>query len=242
MVILLWFYVTFPLWKNLLDFIKKHGVKIGLLALLCFQLAFNYWTTHPGIDAAALSPFWQSMFKHRLNYLPLHYLLVFMCGGLAAAYQAQLQVLLQKKFTAVVMVYLATLAYILGSSYYSYYYEGYSLLALANTYHQLSPQGLLYTLGSLLFFCTVLPKLPAEGYIYKALTILSKYSMLIYFIHPLLLDWLTSFYYKYGIVMTVKKVCFSYLLLLLASLAVSIVLTKLFSKVKILRVIFEGRK
>ena len=41
--------------------------------------------------------------------------------------------------------------------------------------------------------------------------------MLIYFVHPLLLDWLSSAYNHFGIIMTVKKVALSYVLLVLGS-------------------------
>ena len=49
--------------------------------------------------------------------------------------------------------------------------------------------------------------------LYKAISVLSAYSMLIYFVHPLLLDWITSAANYFGIIMTVKKVTLAYVLL-----------------------------
>ena len=63
---------------------QKHSLKAGFAALFLFQLLFNYWTMHPGITAQQLPIILQDFFTYRLNYLPLHYLFIFMLGGLAA--------------------------------------------------------------------------------------------------------------------------------------------------------------
>ena len=78
--------------------------------------------------------------------------------------------------------------------------------------------------------------------LYKAISILSAYSMLIYFVHPLLLDWLSSAYNHFGIIMTVKKVALSYVLLVLGSLVLSILLTKAFAKCSTLKLLFTGKR
>ena len=78
--------------------------------------------------------------------------------------------------------------------------------------------------------------------LYKAISILSAYSMLIYFVHPLLLDWLSSAYNHFGIIMTVKKVALSYVLLVLGSLALSILLTKAFAKCSTAKLLFTGKR
>lgn len=279
MVILLWFYALYPLWRRLLLFIGKHAPVFSLALLLFFQLAFNWWTTHPGIDASAWHPLAKNFFIYRLNYLPLHYLFVFISGGLAALRWQEFLRLLRRHALLVRFAYLASIIYIAGSAYHAFYREGASLLDLANTYHQLSPQGLFYTVSSLLFFCQTLDKICryrpfgcagsqsfrivpdecdasasqkkasggslAAGIFVTArscLALLATYSMLVYFIHPLILDWMQNFYRYFGIVMTVKKVTFSYFLLLGASLLASILLTKIFARSKILRILFAGAK
>ena len=78
--------------------------------------------------------------------------------------------------------------------------------------------------------------------LYKAISVLSAYSMLIYFVHPLLLDWLSSAYNHFGIIMTVKKVALSYVLLVLGSLALSILLTKAFEKCGTAKLLFTGKR
>lgn len=249
MVILLWFYGSYPLWRKLLQLINKYSIELGLALLFCFQLAFNWWTTHPGINPANWSALAKNLFIYRLNYLPLHYLLIFMGGCLAAIHWERFRSILRQNTPLIIVLYLASIIYDVGSCYEAHAYKGYSLLDLANTYHQLSPQGLLYTITSILFFCLALGKLEekaasANGFWSKAqqfIALLSANSMLIYFVHPLILDWMTSFYSKFGIVMTVKKVTLSYVLLVIFSLLMSQLLTKFFQKSKWLSLLFTGK-
>lgn len=250
MVILLWFYASYPLWRQLLRIIIHQNIPFMLVLLFIFQLAFNWWTTHPDLNTAGWSVLAKNFFDYRLNYLPLHYLLIFMSGGLAACYWQKVIALLRSYSAMVCMIFAASVAWDVQSCYEAVTVKGYTLIDLANTYHQLSPQGLCYTVGSLLFFCLALDwlerKAQGEGSLaklfYKAISILSAYSMLIYFVHPLLLDWLSSAYNHFGIIMTVKKVALSYVLLVLGSLALSILLTKAFEKCSTLKLLFTGKR
>ncbi len=250
MVILLCFYASYPLWRQLLRIIIHKSIPFMLVLLFIFQLAFNWWTTHPGLNTAGWSVIAKNFFDYRLNYLPLHYLLIFMSGGLAACYWEKFIALLRRYSAMVCMIFAASMAWDVQSCYEAVTVKGYTLIDLANTYHQLSPQGLCYTVGSLLFFCLALDwlerKAQSEGSLakpfYKAISILSAYSMLIYFVHPLLLDWLSSAYNHFGIIMTVKKVALSYVLLVLGSLALSILLTKAFEKCSMAKLLFTGKR
>lgn len=284
MVILLWFYASYPLWRRLLRIIIHQSIPFMLVLLFIFQLAFNWWTTHPSLNTAGWSVLAKNFFDYRLNYLPLHYLLIFISGGLAACYWEKFIALLRSYSTMVCVIFAASVAWDVQSCYEAVTVKGYTLIDLANTYHQLSPQGLCYTVGSLLFFCLALDWLerraqakahteapnalqsipqaashteaPLGGschrkvtergsittLIYKAISILSAYSMLIYFVHPLLLDWLSSAYNHFGIIMTVKKVALSYVLLVLGSLALSILLTKAFAKCSTAKLLFTGKR
>ena len=267
MVILLWFYGTYPLWRKLLRIIIHHNHAFMLVLLFIFQLLFNWWTTHPGVNSSTWSVLAKNFFNYRLNYLPLHYLLIFIGGGLAAVYWEKFLALLHKYAAGVIALYLASIGWDVYSCYDAVKSKGYSLLDLANTYHQLSPQGLVYTIGSILFFCLALDWLerkansttdmaPLEGscrrkategctiaaLIYKAISVLSAYSMLIYFVHPLLLDWITSAANYFGIIMTVKKVTLAYVLLVCGSLALSVLLTRLFAKCSTAKLLFTGKR
>ena len=302
MVILLWFYGTYPLWRKLLRIIIHHNHAFMLVLLFIFQLLFNWWTTHPGVNSSTWSVLAKNFFDYRLNYLPLHYLLIFIGGGLAAVYWEKFLAFLHKYAAGVIALYLASIGWDVYSCYDAVKSKGYSLLDLANTYHQLSPQGLVYTIGSILFFCLALDWLerkansttdmaplegscrnttnmaplegscrnttnmaplcdtanmaPLEGscrrkategcalaaLLYKAISVLSAYSMLIYFVHPLLLDWITSAANYFGIIMTVKKVTLAYVLLVCGSLALSVLLTRLFAKCSTAKLLFTGKR
>ena len=249
MVILLWFYGTYPLWRKLLRIIIHHNHAFMLVLLFIFQLLFNWWTTHPGVNSSTWSVLAKNFFDYRLNYLPLHYLLIFIGGGLAAVYWEKFLALLHKYAEGVIVLYLASIGWDVYSCYDAVKSKGYSLLDLANTYHQLSPQGLVYTIGSILFFCLALDWLEkkSEGctlaaLIYKAISVLSAYSMLIYFVHPLLLDWISSAANYFGIIMTVKKVTLAYVLLVCGSLALSLLLTRLFAKCSTAKLLFTGKR
>lgn len=250
MVILLWFYASYPLWHQLLRIIIHQSIPFMLVLLFVFQLAFNWWTTHPGLNTAGWSVLAKNFFDYRLNYLPLHYLLIFISGGLAACYWEKFIALLRRYSVIVCLIFAASVVWDVQSCYEAVTVKGYTLIDLANTYHQLSPQGLCYTVGSLLFFCLALDWLERKAQsedslakpLYKAISILSAYSMLIYFVHPLLLDWLSSAYNHFGIIMTVKKVALSYVLLVLGSLALSILLTKAFEKCSTAKLLFTGKR
>lgn len=249
MVILLWFYGTYPLWRKLLRIIIHHNHAFMLVLLFIFQLLFNWWTTHPGVNTSTWSVLAKNFFDYRLNYLPLHYLLIFIGGGLAAVYWEKFLALLHKYAAGVIILYLASIGWDVYSCYDAVKSKGYSLLDLANTYHQLSPQGLVYTIGSILFFCLALDWLEKKSggcapatLIYKAISVLSAYSMLIYFVHPLLLDWITSAANYLGIIMTVKKVTLAYVLLVCGSLALSVLLTRLFAKCGTAKLLFTGKR
>ena len=248
MVILLWFYGTYPLWRKLLRIIIHHNHAFMLVLLFIFQLLFNWWTTHPGVNSSTWSVLAKNFFDYRLNYLPLHYLLIFISGGLAAVYWEKFLALLHKYATGIIVLYLASIGWDVYSCYDAVKSKGYSLLDLANTYHQLSPQGLVYTIGSILFFCLAIDWLEKKrggcaiaALLYKAISILSAYSMLIYFVHPLLLDWITSAANYFGIIMTVKKVTLAYVLLVCGSLSLSLLLTRLFAKCSTAKLLFTGK-
>lgn len=240
MVILLVFYLTHPLWRSLMAFMLRTSLSAGMTILALLQLVLYYYSSHNHINPDTWLIFLKNLYVFRLNYIPLYYLFIYMLGGILALYWDKTKALLQERFWLIVGLYLASIAYIEGSAYYSFKYENYDLLSLAFTYHQLCPQGLAYTVASILFFCALL--LRCEGSIFnKAIQILTKYSMLMYFIHPLFLDIMTRYFTNHGIILTVKKVALAYWVLVLISLVASIILTKLFAKIKPLKLLFTGK-
>ena len=78
----------------------------------------------PGITAQQLPIILQDFFTYRLNYLPLHYLFIFMLGGLAAVKEKEFFKTLTGNFKSVSTLYLLSIINIGGSYYYSYYQYG----------------------------------------------------------------------------------------------------------------------
>lgn len=254
MVILIVFYFTQPIWRSLMKLMLKTSVLGCMSVLLILQLALYYWSSHPNIQPENLAPWLRNMYLYRLNYIPLYYLVVYIFGGLCALYWDKLKEFMLRKWGLVIAFYLMSLVYIEGSAYYSFNYRQYDLLSLAYTYHQLSPQGLAYTIGSIGFFCCVLLQYEEgrqneasgtgekiKAFFYKALELLSHYSMLIYFVHPLILDLMNKYYVGHGIVLTNKKICFTFVMLLFLSLLASIFIEKICSRVKVLRLLIMGK-
>lgn len=242
MIILLWFYAFFPLFQKLMAFMQRIGLKTGFAALFVLQMLFNYWTIHPGITAQQLPLVLQDFFTYRLNYLPLHYLFIFMLGGLAAIKEQEFFQTIAAKFKAVTALYVLSIAYIGGSYYWYYYKHGYDLISLTNTFQQLSPQGFFYTIASILFFCALFARQHTENIFTKAVDFISDNSMLVYFCHPFWLSMIDRISHHTGIVMTTKRVIAAYIILLAVSLVTSIVLTKLSHHIASLHYVLTGKK
>ncbi|MCC8159229.1 MAG: acyltransferase [Phascolarctobacterium sp.] len=242
MVILLWFYFTFPLWHKLFAFFQRGGLKLGFALLFFLQITFNYWTCHPNINSTELPLLLQNLFNYRLNYLPLHYLFIFMLGGLAAIYYNKFIKFITSHFTAVNIFYIFTLFFIGGSYYYYYFYYNYSLIILVNTFQQLSLQGFLYTIASLLFFCAVFSKTNLNNPCRQFIHLLSVNSLIVYLIHPFWMDIINRLCHAGGIVMTSKRILAIYFLLVALSVFSSILLTKLGSKFPHLALLLTGKR
>ena len=242
MVILLVFYLTQPLWRKLMACILRTSIPLCMGLIFILQLVIFYFSSHNQLNPDSWPTLWKNLYVFRLNYVPFYYFFIYLMGGLMALYWDKAKKLLQNYFYAALAFYLASIIYIEGSAYYSFTQEHYDLLSLAFTYHQLSPQGLIYTIGSIGGFCALLLRYEnSANIITKTINILAKYSMLMYFIHPLFLDLMIKYYTRHGIVITVKKGMLTYVLLVLSSLLASMLLQKLFSRSKLLRLLFTGK-
>lgn len=107
-----------------------------------------------------------------------------MLGGLAAVKEKEFFKTLTGNFKSVSTLYLLSIIYICGSYYYYYYQYGYDLISLTNTFQQLSPQGFIYTIASILFFCGFFARKKTENYLTRVVDFISDNSMLVYFAHP----------------------------------------------------------
>ncbi len=188
LVILMWFYLLFPLWRKLLSLMEKCTLKVSLPLLFLAQLYLYNLSSHFwGYPAWIMkSDFIYNLFQYRLNYFPFFYLFVFILGGIIARNYETFVSFLRKHFK------LITLFFFLSAScnaavFYRHLYKWHmDLETIVNTLQQLSTYGLVYTIASLFFFCALLDKYRDHKLAW--LQKLSQRSFLIYLVHPLIMD------------------------------------------------------
>ena len=188
LVILIWFYLLFPLWRSLMRAMEKIGLKVALpmlfiAQLLLFEGNFHFWTYPQWI---ASSPILLNLCNYRLNYFPFFYLL----GGVIARHYKGFKALITRH-KALLTAFFAASA---GCNTWLFYrwtfkwqmpYEN-----TVNYLQQLSLPGLVYTIASVLFFSMVLQsgRYPLK----RALKSMSDRSFVIYLIHPVFIDQLEN--------------------------------------------------
>lgn len=192
LVILIWFYLLFPLWRSLMRAMEKIGLKVALpllfiAQLLLFEGNFHFWTYPQWI---ASSPALLNLCNYRLNYFPFFYLFIFMLGGVIARHYEGFKALITRH-KALLTAFFAASA---GCNTWLFYrwtfkwqmpYEN-----TVNYLQQLSLPGLVYTIASVLFFSMVLQsgRYPLK----RALKSMSDRSFVIYLIHPVFIDQLEN--------------------------------------------------
>ncbi len=192
LVILIWFYLLFPLWRSLMRAMEKIGLKVALpllfiAQLLLFEGNFHFWTYPQWI---ASSPALLNLCNYRLNYFPFFYLFIFMLGGVIARHYEGFKALITRQ-KALLTAFFAASA---GCNTWLFYrwtfkwqmpYEN-----TVNYLQQLSLPGLVYTIASILFFSMVLQsgRYPLK----RALKSMSDRSFVIYLIHPVFIDQLEN--------------------------------------------------
>lgn len=188
LVILIWFYLLFPLWRSLMGAMEKVSLKISLPVLFLLQVALYHCSLHfwayPGW--VGQHPALLNLLNYRLNYFPFFYLFIFMLGGVIARhYGAFKKLITEKKF-------LLTAFFCLSAGFNTWMFYrwtfrwGMPYEDTINALQQLSLPGLVYTIASVLFFSMVLQsgRYPFQN----ALKRMSDRSFVIYLIHPVFID------------------------------------------------------
>ena len=164
MVILLYFYLSMPLWRWLVRRISERsvsgialslGVLAGLQALL-YHWSASYWVYPPWTQGHAMII---RLLNERMNYLPLFYGFVFVLGGVCAVHEKNVRAWLRGHFTSSLGIFLLSCAVLIWR-FKEYALQGIPLEDIPGKYMtQLAPEGLLYTVCWLLFFSAALEKL-----------------------------------------------------------------------------------
>ena len=218
LVILIWFYLLMPLWI----FLVKRMTPARLILLLVAQVAFDYWSSYCAGTSENLFMNW------RLNWLVLHYLFVFVLGGVLGVHSQKFFAWCSSHKKIISATFLLALTTLLGWYYFLIFVKNFSAEAAVNTAHQLSPPGIFYTIAASIFLFTWFQfgKLPAL--LKKFLSLLGKNSYFVYLAHPLAITYLSLGLGKLGLIMTAPNALIFYVATIALTLSIKILPQKFF--------------
>ena len=226
MVILIWFYLLMPLWIKII-----RGLTVKKFAVIfLLQIAFNHFSSfsielNQFTNSLADDSILKLFLMWRLNYLVLHYVFIFLLGGILAIHSEKFFVWLDENKKIVTATFLVSLTILLGYFYYLVLVENFPPIGAVNTAHQLSLPGFFYTVATSIFlFMIFSSRLPLPTFL---LSLLGKNSFFIYLFHPLAIAYLNLFMAKINLVMTATNSIIFYFAVVLISLAASFIYKKI---------------
>ncbi|MBQ3451480.1 MAG: acyltransferase [Selenomonadaceae bacterium] len=216
LVILIWFYLLMPLWI----FLVKRMTPARLILLLVSQVAFDFWSSY----CAGLS---ENLFmKWRLNWLVLHYVFIFILGGVLAIHSQRFFAWCAANKKIISATFLLALTTLLGYYYFLIRVRNFSPEAAVNTAHQLSPPGIFYTIAASIFLFALFQSGSLPAPLKKFLSVLGKNSYFIYLAHPLTITYLSLGLGKLGLIMTAPNALIFYVVTIAVTLSVKLVWQK----------------
>ena len=188
LVILIWFYLLFPLWRVLMGGMEKIGLKLALPLLFVAQLRLFEGNVRVGTypNWIAASPSLLNLCHYRLDYFPFFYLFIFMLGGVIARHYDKFRQLITQRKVLLTAFFAASAGF---NTWLFYRWTFKWQMPYENTVNylqQLSLPGLVYTIASVLFFSMVIQS--GHYPLKKALKSMSDRSFVIYLIHPVFID------------------------------------------------------
>lgn len=237
LVILVGFYALMPLWRQLVSWILKAPLT-GLISLLIGQIAFNYYSSY--VLTAGFDNYYLNLaVQHRMSYLVLHYLFIFILGAVCAELYPRFLTALERNNRVINVAFVASLAGMLFFYYHLVYFRHYTLEQAVNVVHQLSPVGVLYTLGATLFwFKTFSRPLPAR--LSAVLGSLGRYSYLVYLVHPLVMYYLIVELTRAAIPLSPAVTVVFYVATLVLSTCLASLITKIGTMIPLLSLALTG--
>lgn len=239
MVILLWFYALMPVW---IACMKRLTRPIPMLAgLFLLQIAFNQWSTVSLWSFPLDGSFFSQCIQYRLNFWPMHYLFIFLLGAAFAIHYQRIYEWLKHHAALVYTLGGASLVLILGR-FYAYLAAAYSPESAMNMVQQLSPVGLVYTVGAtfFLFRLFTFAKMPTP--ITNLLSLLGHHSYFIYLFHPFALSFFGDTAILWGIVLTTKKIIALYFATAVTSLFFAIAAEQIAKRIPLVGKLLTGAK
>ena len=243
MVILIWFYLLMPLWRVLLA-----RMTLPLLAgILVLQIAFDYWSSFSttfnlyvyGLPEGTLL---RALLFYRLNYWVMHYVFIFLLGGYVALHFGTFRAWMEHNTRRLYALGITSLGALLAWYYKLILVDGYTPLEGIYTAHQLSPLGILYTIGATLALFAFFTRLGTENALGRAFQLLGKHSYFIYLAHPVAIAYLLMVIHGQGYVLTAPLALAMYAATLLLTLLGAIVVRKIGERVPMVNELTIGLK
>jgi len=228
LVILIWFYLLMPLWIKIL----KNLTPELFLMIFIAQIIFNYFSSY----SVALFQFTQSLpadsilkmfLQWRLNYLVLHYVFIFLLGGIFAVNSRKFFKFLKADKKVVTTIFFTTLLFHLAYFYYLIFVNNFKPLDAVNTAHQLSITGFFYTIAASIFLFMLFENYRFRGIVQEFLSVTGKNSYFVYLFHPLAIMYLNLLLAKFNIVMSAPVALMFFAATVLISLGVGVIWKKL---------------
>ena len=219
LVILIWFYLLMPLWI----FLVRRMTPERLALIFVAQVAFNWFSSYSVelfqlVQTLPPESLLRKFLMWRLNYLVLHYVFIFLLGGILAVHSEKFFSWLAAHKKTVSATFAVVLTIHLGYFYYLVYAKNFSALAAVNTAHQLSPTGILYTVAASIFLFMLFECVPLNEKVRAGLSVLGKNSFFVYLFHPFVITYLSLL----GVILNAPNALIFYALTVAISLAVSI--------------------
>ena len=243
MVILIWFYLLMPLWR----FLLRHMTLPLLAGILVLQIAFDDWSSFNtafnlyvyGLPEGTLL---RALLFYRLNYWVMHYVFIFLLGGYVALHFGTFRAWMERNTARLYAFGTLSLAALLAWYYKLLLVDGYTPLEGIYTAHQLSPLGILYTIGATLALFAFFTRLGTENALGRAFQLLGKHSYFIYLAHPVAITYLLMVIHGQGYVLTAPLALSMYAATLLLTLLGAIVVRRIGESVPILNELTIGLK
>ena len=241
MVILIWFYLLMPLWRILL----RHMTIPLLAGILILQVGFDYWSSFSTafnlyVYSLPEGTLLRALLFYRLNYWVMHYVFIFLLGGYIALHFAAFRALMQRHTGFLCALGISSLAALLAWYYKLILIDGYTPLEAIYTAHQLSPLGILYTIGASLALFAFFTHLGTQNLLGRAFQTLGKHSYFIYLAHPVAITYLLMLIHAHGYVLTAPIALGLYTATLLLTLYAAIIVRRIGDRVPIVNALTIG--
>ncbi|WP_346354958.1 acyltransferase [Azotosporobacter soli] len=240
LLILLAFYLLMPLWRLCIPFLSRQW-KWAMPLLLGAQIGFDYYSSYQ-LSIPYSENWLDRLIYFRINYLPFHYVFIFLLGGLCAARFSDFLPALRQYRSIIRLSYAFSIIALLMHYYYLLFYKNYIIIEAVDTVHQLSPLGIIYTMTSCLFLFS---EFSHANRLFTALNHLlssgGKHSYFIYLFHPFAMFYLWKFWEDHQLPLTDCFAPLFYLSVLLICFIIAYLIEKTGSHLPVVNFLLLGK-